>query len=128
MRSYKVLAVATAVNVLLVGAAWFGFVGVQPSGAQSSDGGRLQAPGFDLVNDDGVVVAQLYVGEDGTGQLRLRDANGEVRVKLGAGPTGSGLILFNAEREPEPGVSASTDEDGTKITLVHGEMKKTVKP
>lgn len=128
MRSSKVLAVVTALNVVLAAAVWFGIVGAQPSGAQPSDDATLQAPGFDLVNDDGAVVAQLYVGEDGTGQLRLRDANGEVRVKLGAGPTGSGLILFNAEGEPEPGVSASTDEDGTKITLVDGEKKKTVRP
>jgi len=128
MKSYKVLAAVTTVNVVLVAAAWFGIVGAQPSGAQSSDGDTLQASGFDLVNDEGVVVAQLYVGDDGSGQLRLRDANGGVRVKLGAGPTGSGLILFNAEAEPEPGVAASTDEDGTKLTLVDGEKKKTVKP
>jgi hypothetical protein len=128
MKSYKVLVAVTALNVALIAAAWFGIVGAQPGAAQSSEAGTLQASGFDLVNDEGVVVAQLYVGVDGTGQIRLRDASGEVRVKLGAGPDGSGLILFNAEGEPVPGVSATTDERGTKLTLVDGEKKKTLKP
>ena len=127
MKSYKVLLGVTILNVGLVATAWFGIVGAQPSGAQSG-AGVLEAPGFDLVNDEGTVVAQLYVGEDGTGQIRLRDASGQVRVKIGAGPDGAGLILFNADGEPVPGVTASTDEHGTKITLVDGEKKKVIKP
>jgi hypothetical protein len=127
MKSYKLLLGITVINVGLVAAAWFGIVGTQPSGAQS-DAGVLEASGFDLMNDEGTVVAQLYVGEDGTGQIRLRDASGEVRVKIGAGPEGAGLILFDAQGDPVPGVWARTDENGAKITLVDGELKKVIKP
>lgn len=127
MKSYKVLFGATIINVGLVAAAWFGIVGAQPSGAQSG-AGVLEATGFDLVNDEGTVVAQLYVGVDGTGQIRLRDASGEVRVKIGAGPDGSSLILMNAEGDPVPGVWATTDAKGTKLTLADGEKKKVIKP
>ncbi len=127
MKSYKVLFGVTIINVGLVAAAWFGIVGAQPSGAQSRDG-VLEASGFDLVNDEGTVVAQLYVGDDGTGQIRLRDAGGEVRAKIGASPDGAGLILFNAQGEPVPGVWAVTDEQGAKITLVNGEMRKVLRP
>jgi len=126
MRSHKVLLAVTALNVALVAVAWLGITGVQPGGAQDSPG-VLQATGFDLVNDDGVVVAQLYVGEDGTGQVRLRDADGVVRVKLGASSDGSGLILFQGG-DPEPGVYALVNENGTKIRLAHGEEHRVLEP
>lgn len=126
MRSQKVLVGVTVLNVLLVAAAWFGLVGVGVGSAQSPDG-ALEASGFNLVNDEGTVVGQLYVGEDGSGQIRLRDADGVVRVKLGAGTDGAGLILFQGG-EPEPGVSAVVDEDGTKLTLQFTEQKRTLKP
>lgn len=126
MRSQKVLVGVTVLNVLLVAAAWFGLVGVGVGSAQSPDG-ALEASGFNLVNDEGTVVGQLYVGEDGSGQIRLRDADGVVRVKLGAGTDGAGLILFQGG-EPEPGVSAVVDEDGTKLTLQFSEQKRTLKP
>ena len=127
MRSQKVLVGVTVLNLLLVAAAWFGLVGVGVGSAQSSSDGALEASGFNLVNDEGTVVGQLYVGEDGSGQLRLRDADGVVRVKLGAGTDGSGLILFQGG-EPEPGVSAVVNEDGTKVTLQFSEQKRTLKP
>lgn len=127
MKPYKVLFVVTVVNIALVAAAWFGIVGAQPGGAQARPG-VVEASGFDLVNDDGIVVAQLYVGEGGTGQIRLRDESGEVRVKMGASSDGAGLILFNAQGEPVPGVAAATDEQGAKITLVNGDKKKVIKP
>lgn len=126
MRSQKVLVGVTVLNVLLVAAAWFGLVGVGVGSAQSPDG-ALEASGFNLVNDESTVVGQLYVGEDGSGQIRLRDADGVVRVKLGAGTDGAGLILFQGG-EPEPGVSAVVDEDGTKLTLQFTEQKRTLKP
>jgi hypothetical protein len=127
MRSQKVLVGVTVLNVALVVAAWFGLVGVPASGAQTSGAGVLEASGFGLVNDDGTVVGQLYVGDDGSGQIRLRDANGVVRVKLGAGTDGSGLILFQGG-EPEPGVQAVVSEDGTKLVLQFSEQKRTLKP
>src|SRR5688572_30304977 len=55
----------------------------------------LRARSIELVAADGKVVAQLHTGEDGSGQLRLRSAGGEVRVKLGPSSGGSSLILMD---------------------------------
>ena len=127
MKSYKVLFGVTIINVGLVAAAWFGIVGAQPSGAQDQSG-VIEASGFRLVNDDGKAAVQLYVAEDGAGQIRLTSGDGEVRVKIGAGADGSGLILMDGTDEPVPGVWAITGKDGTKLTLASGEKKKVIKP
>ena len=70
---------------------------------------------IELVNQQGEVVGQMYTGEDGSGQIRLRSGSGEVRVKLGAGAGGSGLILMDSESEPA--VWLAVDEEGTRITM-----------
>ena len=44
----------------------------------------IRAKLIELVNDNGDVVGQLYLGEGGSGQIRLRNGSGEVRVKLGS--------------------------------------------
>src|SRR5688572_7670629 len=75
----------------------------------------LRARLIELVNEKGQVRAQLYLGEDGGGNLRLRDSEGTVRVKMGGATTGSGLILFDADTEPA--VWAQVDETGTSLKL-----------
>src|SRR5688500_2244876 len=77
--------------------------------------GVLRAHVIELVNDKGEVRAQLHLGEDGGGNLRLRDSEGTVRVKMGGGTTGSGLILFDSDTEPA--VWARADETGTSLKL-----------
>lgn len=87
----------------------------------------LRARQFDLVNARGAVVGQLYTGEDGGGQLRFRDASGEVRVKLGASPDGSGLVLMDADTEPA--VWLATNREGTSITLAQkGKERRRITP
>ena len=75
----------------------------------------LRAGAFELVNAQGKVVAQLFAGEDGGGNLRLRSGDGVVRVKIGATPDGSGLLLF--DDEAEPAVWFASGAAGTKATL-----------
>ncbi len=55
---------------------------------------------LELVDDRGLVRAQLKVEPDGEVVFRLRDAKGTIRVKLGAGDTGSGLLLLDEATEP----------------------------
>ena len=87
----------------------------------------LRAESFELVNKAGKVVAQLFAGEDGGGNLRLRSSDGLVRVKLGATADGSGLVLFN--QEAEPAVWAASNKSGTSVTLAEsGKEKKVLKP
>lgn len=63
--------------------------------------GVIQAQSFELVDAKGNVRAQLFLSEDGSGNIRLRDSKGTVRVKLGASAEGgTGLLLMDANAEP----------------------------
>src|SRR5262245_35853710 len=89
--------------------------------------GVLRAEGFELVDKVGRVVAQLHVGEDGGGNIRLRSGDGMVRVKLGATAEGSALILF--DKQAEPAVWLATNKSGTSVTLAEKDKeKKILKP
>jgi hypothetical protein len=87
----------------------------------------LRAQEVQLVDKQGKTVAQLYVGEDGGGNLRLRSGDGTIRVKLGATADGSGLLLF--DREAEPAVWLASNKSGTSATLAEkGKNKRVIKP
>jgi hypothetical protein len=60
----------------------------------------LQAQRIGLLDSDGYIRAQLRVEERGDTVFRMRDAKGEIRMKLGASGTGSGLLLNNGATEP----------------------------
>jgi hypothetical protein len=87
----------------------------------------LRAQRFELVDKRGRVVAQLHLGEDGGGNIRLRSADGMVRVKLGATTDGSALLLF--DKEAEPALWLASNKAGTSATLAEkGKEKKVLKP
>lgn len=87
----------------------------------------LRAQAIELMDGQGRVVAQLYVGEDGGGNLRLRSGDGTVRVKLGATSDGSGLLLL--DKDAEAAVSLATNKDGTSITLAQkGKESRIIRP
>jgi hypothetical protein len=87
----------------------------------------LRAQSIELVDKQGQARAQLFLGEDGSGNLRLRDGSGTVRVKLGATPTGAGLILF--DQDVEPAIWASTDKSTTSLRLAEkGKEQRIIKP
>ena len=87
----------------------------------------LRARLFELAAADGKVVAQLYTGDDGSGQLRLRSAEGEVRVKLGPSTDGSALILM--DENTAPAVWLAANRGGTSITLAQeGKEKRVIAP
>jgi hypothetical protein len=87
----------------------------------------LRARAIELVNAEGQVVGQLYTGEDGAGNLRLRSADGAVRVKLGATDDGSGLLLL--DRDVQPAVVVATDAEGTSVTLAErGRRARVIRP
>jgi hypothetical protein len=87
----------------------------------------VRAQAIELVNAQGLVVAQLYTGDDGGGNLRLRNGEGLVRVKLGATADGSGLLLL--DRDVEPAVMLGAGDDGTSLTLAQqGRRSRVIKP
>jgi len=101
------------------------------SSAQASQNEKppavLRAQSIELVDKQGQARAQLFLGEDGSGNLRLRDGSGTVRVKLGATPTGAGLILF--DQDVEPAIWASTDKSSTSLKLAEkGKEQRVIKP
>jgi len=68
--------------------------------AQTATTAILKTSALELVDNHGRVRAQLKVEADGEVVFRLRDTNGTIRVKLGAGDTGSGLLLLDETTEP----------------------------
>jgi hypothetical protein len=87
----------------------------------------LRAQLFELVDKQGQVRAQLHLGEDGGGNLRLREASGEVRVKLGA--TAGGGVLLLLDNATEPAILAAAGEKGTSLKLAEkGKPQRVIKP
>ena len=58
--------------------------------------------------------------------LRLRDAGGTIRVKLGASAEGSGLVLL--DDATEPGIHMLAKRAGTSLTLKKGQQQHVIKP
>jgi hypothetical protein len=52
----------------------------------------------------------------------LRDSKGTIRVKLGAGENGSGLVLV--DDQTNVGIHALAKKDGTTLTLINKDGKK----
>ena len=123
MRPYKLVCVLTGINfamlvVLLVAAA-----PTNPTDIVAPSVVRAQA--IELVDGQGNVRGQLFLGGDGSGNIRLRDANGEVRVKLGTSVEGgTGLLLM--DKKTEPAIRLGTDKSGSSLTLTGPDKKQRV--
>src|SRR5215216_4744465 len=122
MQGRALLIVLTGINLTLL--VWL-VVTARAAVAQQPVVPVLRASAIELVDAAGLVRAQLMVTPDGETLLRMRDARGEVRVKLGAGEDGSGLML--ADQSTEPGLHllakhgttmlSLTDTDGTRRVI-----------
>lgn len=102
-----------------------------PAAAQAADDTPvsevLRAQSIELVNQQGKAVAQLFVGDDGGGNIRLRSGDGMVRAKFGVTENGAGLLLFDAEAEPA--VWMLSGKAGTSVTLAQkGKEKRVITP
>ena len=75
----------------------------------------LRARLIELVDENGEARVQLFLGPDGSGNLRMRDATGNVRVKLGATKESAALILFDTAVEPV--VEVATNHSGSSLAL-----------
>ena len=98
----------TAVNLILALAVWARAGSTPPTEPPRV----LRAQSFELVDSRGQVRAQIYLGEHGGGNLRLRDETGRVRVKLGARQGRTGLLLLNEEIEPAVEAGTRTPKKG----------------
>jgi hypothetical protein len=93
----------------------------------------LRAQLIELVDARGIVRGQLKTEDDGEVVLRLRDQRGNIRVKLGAGDTGSGLLLADDQTDVGvqilSGISSATQQRSTMITLADPRgVKRVIRP
>jgi hypothetical protein len=98
MRAYKFVSVLTVVNLVLLITLLIAAAPTNPADVVASSVVRAQA--IELVDGQGNVRGQLYLGADGGGNIRLRAPNGEVRVKMGATVDGAGLLFLDKSTEP----------------------------
>jgi hypothetical protein len=77
----------------------------------------LRARAIELVNERGDVVAELFSGDDGGGQLRMRNGDGEVRIKLGVSDDGRGAALILMDAKTEPAVQLRSAPGGPGLLL-----------
>jgi hypothetical protein len=79
--------------------------------AAQSDTSILRGSALELVDDGGRIRSRFDGEESGEVVLRLFDSNGTIRVKLGAGTDGSGLLL--ADETKEVGIHLISRRTGT---------------
>lgn len=100
-------------NLAILGGAAFR---TRPAGSQAGDG-VLRGRALELVDERGKTRARLNVEPGGEVVLRLLDQEGTIRVKLGAGREGSGLLLANDATEP--GVHILANASGSSVRVVN---------
>ena len=87
----------------------------------------LRAQLIELVDDKGQVRAQLKVEKDGEAMFRMKDPQGVIRVKMGAGADGSGLVLL--DNSTNVGIHALAKSKGSFLTVTNKNGKtQTIQP
>ena len=87
----------------------------------------IRARSIELIDEKGMSRALLSVEANGETVFRLRDAEGTIRVKLGASKDGSALLLLNDSTSP--GLHALARSSGTSITMINKNgQNKIIKP
>jgi hypothetical protein len=84
----------------------------------------LSAQLIELVDANGVTRAQFKIEDGGEAVFRMRDQQGNIRVKLGAAADGSGFALMDDQTEPAVHILAKNT--GTTLTLAQKEKEKRV--
>lgn len=98
----------------------------RPAGAQRVQS-VVRARTIELVDGRGEVRAQLKVERPSREVVfRLKDQEGQIRVKLAAGRDGSGLLLAN--EATEPGIHALAGARETSLTLQRGQQRTELVP
>jgi hypothetical protein len=91
----------------------------------------LRGRALELLDDHGQVRSRINVEPNGDVVFRLLDKNGTIRVKLGAGERGSGLILLDHATEPGVHIKAGGNAEGATTSLTlrgAGGQERVIKP
>jgi hypothetical protein len=125
MNAQPFMLAISLVNLILLG---FNLQAAAFSGADPV----LRGQALELVDAAGQVRSRLNVEKDGQVVFRLLDQRGTIRVKLGAGEDGSGLVLLDERTEPGIHLVARRDaqgnRDATSVTLRSGDRSRTLTP
>jgi hypothetical protein len=120
MNTLRIAVALGALNlVILVGAA----VHTRTAGVQAGEG-ILRGRALELVDEGGKTRARIDIERNGEVVFRLLDQEGTIRVKLGAGKEGSGLLLANDATEP--GVHILAKATGSSIKVVNKDGRERV--
>ena len=118
MKFERVAVVFSIVNILI-----FAFLIIETrTSAEPKIEPLVQARAIQLVDDNGKVRAQLDVEKTGEVVFRLRDKDGTIRAKFGAGSDGSGISLMDDRTEAT--VQIRANKDGGGVTLFNREGRK----
>ncbi len=125
------LAGLTLINIAAAAVVITGFTATRAQAApQATDTIRTQR--IELIDSKGQVRGQFFVEESGEAVFRMRDEQGQIRVKLGASGRGAGFILMDDHTEPAvqmlAGLSALTNQRETNVTLRDGGASRTLTP
>jgi hypothetical protein len=123
MSTAPLLLLATTANAAMLLGSW----AVSHHSARGRDPQVIRAQLIELVDANGTVRGQLHLGEDGSGQLRLRDGRGRVAVKLGGRRAGGGALLL-MDPSVEPAVVLTAGEPSPSITLRGDGRSKVLEP
>ncbi len=83
---------------------------------------KITVKEFELVDSGGKQRASIKVETDGEVVFRLKDNQGTIRLKMGAGENGSGLVLLDGDTNP--GVHMLAKKTGSSITVLSADGKK----
>ena len=120
MSLQRITIALTGVNLaLLLSALTQGRVVSQPGSPPV-----VRASALELVDDRGKVRARLNLEPGGEVVFRLMDQSGTIRVKMGAGEDGSGLLLANDATEP--GVQILAKAEGSSLQLANKDGRQQV--
>ncbi len=114
MKTQRIALALTLINLIVIL-----FIAASP---QKENFDRITVKEFEMIDQNGKQRALIKVEPDGEIVFRLRDSQGNVRVKLGAGNDGSGLVLL--DDQTNPGVHALAKKDKAFITVTGKDGKK----
>lgn len=77
---------------------------------------------FEMVDENGKKRASIKIEPDGEVVFRLMDKTGTIRVKMGAGEDGSGLVLLDNQTNPR--VHALAKKTSKSLTITDADGKK----
>ena len=126
MKMQRLAVLLLALNLVLLACS---VTQARSTAAQATDS-ILRVRTLELVDDRGQVRSRLNVESGGEVVFRLFDQTGTIRVKLGAGESGSGLVLNDETTEPGVHILARRapipGRKTTSITLTGADARERV--